>query len=62
MTPLNDHQKQLLFDYSLGLTTERENDEAEALIAASDEAVELYQSMQHTLAPLDTVEVGALSR
>jgi hypothetical protein len=57
MTTLSDRQKQLLFDYSLGLTSERDNDEAEALIAASEEAVELYQSIQHTLAPLDTVEV-----
>jgi hypothetical protein len=56
MTPLNDHQKQLLFDYSFGLTSDRENDEAEALIAASDEAVELYQSVQSALAPLDALE------
>jgi len=56
MTPLNDHQKQLLFDYSFGLTSDRENDEAEALIAASEEAVELYQSIQRTLAPLDSLE------
>ncbi|HSW02252.1 MAG TPA: hypothetical protein VLI39_18960 [Sedimentisphaerales bacterium] len=57
MTTLNDRHKQLLFDYSLGLTSESENDEVEALIAANEEAVELYQSIQTTLAPLDTVEV-----
>lgn len=57
MTPLSDRQKQLLFDYSLGLTSEREVDEVEALIAANEEAVELYQSIQLTLAPLDSVEV-----
>lgn len=57
MTTLSDRQKQLLFDYSFGLTSERENSEAEALIAESEEAVELYQSLQRTLAPLDTVEV-----
>ncbi len=57
MTPLSDRQKQLLFDYSLGLTSERENEEVEALIAANEEAVELYQSIQLTLAPLDSVEV-----
>ncbi len=56
MTPLSDYQKQLLFDYSLGLTTERENDEAVALIAGSEEAVELYQSVQQALAPLDSVK------
>jgi hypothetical protein len=57
MTTLNDRHKQLLFDYSLGLTSEPENDQVEALIAANEEAVELYQSIQMTLAPLDTVEV-----
>jgi hypothetical protein len=56
MTPLSDHQKQLLFDYSLGLTSAREGSEAEALIASHEEAVELYQSMQLTLAPLESVE------
>lgn len=57
MTPLSDRQKQLLFDYSLGLTSEREDKEAEALIAANEEAVELYQSIQRTLSPLNTVKV-----
>lgn len=57
MTTLSDRQRQLLFDYSLGLSSERENEEAEALIAASEDAVELYQSIQLTLAPLDAVEV-----
>lgn len=57
MTTLSDRQKQLLFDYSLGLTSERENEEAETLIAANEDAVELYQSIQLTLAPLDRVEV-----
>jgi len=56
MTTLNDRQKQLLFDYSFGLTSGRENDEAEALIAANDQAVDLYQSIQLTLAPLDAVK------
>src|SRR5512133_83358 len=56
MTPLSDRQKQLLFDYSFGLTSEQENDEAEALIAAREEAVELYQSVQSALAPLDNLE------
>ncbi|MGE5296076.1 MAG: hypothetical protein ACM3VT_14730 [Solirubrobacterales bacterium] len=57
MTTLSDRQRQLLFDYSLGLTSERENEEVEALIAANEDAVELYQSIQLTLAPLDTVDV-----
>ncbi len=57
MTTLNDRHRQLLFDYSLGLTSESETTEAEALIASNEDAVELYQSMQLVLAPLDTVEL-----
>lgn len=57
MTTLSDRQRQLLFDYSLGLTSEREAEEAEALIASNEEAVEFYQSLQRTLAPLENVEL-----
>lgn len=57
MTTLTDRQRQLLFDYSLGLTTENETDEAESLIASNEEAGELYQSLQRTLAPLEKVEL-----
>jgi len=57
MTTLNDRHRQLLFDYSLGLTSDPETSEAEALIASNEDAVELYQSMQLALAPLDTVEL-----
>ncbi len=57
MTTLNDQQKQLLFDYSLGLTSECESDEVEALITGNEDAVEFYQCLQRTLAPLDTVEM-----
>ncbi len=56
MTPLSDQQKQLLFDYSLGLTSDREAAEAEKLLSWSEEAVELHQTLEQTLAPLDTME------
>ena len=56
MTPLSDQQKQLLFDYSLGLTSEREAAAADKLLSWSVEAVELHRTLQQTLAPLDTVE------
>jgi hypothetical protein len=57
MTPLTDRQKQLLFDFSLGLTTEHETLEAERLLASSDEAAALHHLLRDTLAPLDTLEV-----
>ncbi len=57
MTTLNDDQKQLLFDYSLGLTSEHEITEAEMLLASSPEAAEIHQTLRGTLAPLESVEV-----
>jgi len=56
MTPLNDQQKQLLFDYSLGLTSGREAAQAEKLLSWNEEAIALHRTLQQTLAPLDTVE------
>ena len=56
MTSLSDQQKQLLFDYSLGLASDREAAEAEKLLSWSEEAIELHRTFQQTLAPLDTVE------
>ena len=43
MTPLNGQQKQLLFDYSMGLTSQRDSAEAERLLATHQEALEIYQ-------------------
>lgn len=59
MTPLDSQQKQLLFDYSLGLTSTEENPEAEHLLATSEEAAEIYHALRAALAPLDCVEVEA---
>jgi len=56
MTPLSDQQRQLLFDYSLGLASDREEAEAEDLLSWNQEAVELHRTLQQALAPLDTVE------
>ena len=56
MTSLTGQQKQLLFDYSLGLTSDREAAEAEKLLSWNQEAIELHRTLQTTLAPLDTVD------
>jgi hypothetical protein len=56
MTPLSDQQKQLLFDYSLGLASDREAAAVEKLLSWNEEAVELHQTLEQTLAPLDTME------
>jgi len=56
MTPLSDTQKQLLFDYSLGLTSGHDTAEAEDLLAASHEAARLYDALLSALSPLETIE------
>jgi len=58
MTPLNSQQMQLLFDYALGLTSEDEGAEAEALVATDPEAAQFYHTLRNTLSPLDALEVG----
>jgi prepilin-type processing-associated H-X9-DG protein len=57
MTPLSDAQKQLLFDYSFGMTCEREAAEAEQLLSSSDEAAQLYDLLKSALSPLENVEL-----
>ena len=56
MSSLNDVQKQLIFDYSLGLTSPEESTEAEALISANEEAARIRAQLRSVLAPLDSLE------
>ena len=56
MTPLSDAQKQLLFDYSFGMTGERDTAEAEQLLSSSPEAAQLCDLLKSALSPLDAVE------
>ncbi len=58
MIPLNGQQKQLLFDYSMGLTSQRDSAEAERLLATHEDALEIYQALKNTLSMLDSCEVG----
>ncbi len=55
MTSLTNQQKQLLFDYCIGLTSEKETAEAEALISSSEEAAEIHSKLKAALAPLEAV-------
>ncbi len=57
MTPLRDQQKQLLFDYSLGLTSARQSAEARRLLSQNEEAVKVYQTFQNVLSPLESLEL-----
>ncbi len=56
MSPLNNQQKQLLFDYCIGLTSEEQTAEAEDLIASNNEAAEIHSKLKAALAPLETVQ------
>ncbi len=56
MTSLSAHQKQLLFDYSLGLTSARERAEAQKLLSQNQEAIKVYQTFHNILSPLESVE------
>ncbi len=53
MNPINDEQKQLLFDYSMCLTSPEETAEAEVLISSSTEASDIYSNLKAALSPLD---------
>jgi hypothetical protein len=56
MTSLNNQHKQLLFDYCVGLTSEKESAKAEELIASSTEAAEIHSRIEAALAPLKALE------
>jgi len=56
MSPLNNEQKQLLFDYCIGLTSQKETAEADALISSNKEAAEIHSKLKAALTPLDSLE------
>jgi len=57
MRSLSNQQKQLLFDYCIGLTSQEETTEAEALISSNEEASELYTKLKSSFLPLDSLEL-----
>jgi hypothetical protein len=56
MSPLKDRQKQLLFDYCIGLTSQEQTAEVQALISANEEAAEIHSKLKAALAPLETIQ------
>jgi hypothetical protein len=56
MTKLNNQQKQLLFDYCLGLTTQESTAEAEVLIASNSQAAEIHSKLKAAISPLKRLE------
>jgi hypothetical protein len=56
MRSLSNQQKQLLFDYCIGLTSPEETAEAEALISSNEEAVELHAKLKSAFSALESLE------
>ena len=56
MRSLSNQQKQLLFDYCIGLTPQEETAEAEVLISSNEEAAELHAKLKSAFSPLDSLE------
>jgi hypothetical protein len=54
--PLNNEQKELIFDYCMGLTNEEESAEADHLIFSNAEAQEIHSKLQAALNPLEQIE------
>jgi len=57
MSSLNNQQKQLLFDYCIGLTSDEEAGEVKALISSNQEAAEIHSRLKAALSPLDSIEL-----
>lgn len=55
MTLLNKQQKQLIFDYCLGLVSPEQCTQAKSLIDSDTQASELYSSLKDSLSVLDTI-------
>ncbi len=56
MSPLSNEQKELLFDYCMGLASETEAAEAKQLISSNAEAEQIYSRLKAALVPLESLE------
>ena len=56
MIQLTSEQKQLLFDYCIGLKSQEQIAEAEELISSNKEAAQIHSKLKVILAPLNTLE------
>jgi prepilin-type processing-associated H-X9-DG protein len=55
MTSLNNQQKELLFDYCLGITSEAESSQAQELVFSNGEAAKFVTSIKASLSPLESI-------
>jgi prepilin-type processing-associated H-X9-DG protein len=55
MTALNIQQKELLFDYCLGITSEAESAKAQELVFSNEQAAKFVTSVKASLSPLESI-------
>jgi prepilin-type processing-associated H-X9-DG protein len=55
MTQLNNQQKELLFDYCLGITSEAESAQAQELVFSNEQAAKFVTSIKASLSPLESI-------
>jgi hypothetical protein len=56
MSPLENEQKELIFNFCMGLTSKEESAEAEALISSNEEASNIHSKIKSTLLPLNSLK------
>lgn len=56
MTDLTIEQRQLLFDYCIGISTKREAAEAQELVFSNPQAAQLVEQIKTALSPLNTLQ------
>ena len=55
MISLNNQQKELLFDYCLGITSEAESAQAQELVFSNEQAAKFVTSIKSSLSPLESI-------
>ena len=55
MISLNNQQKELLFDYCIGLTSEQESAQAQELVFSNEQAAKFVTSIKASLSPLESI-------
>jgi prepilin-type processing-associated H-X9-DG protein len=55
MISLNNQQKELLFDYCLGITSEAESAKAQELVFSNEQAAKFVTSIKASLSPLESI-------
>lgn len=55
MKQLKKRQKELLFDYCIGIISEKETAKFEELISSNKEATDIHRKLKEALAPLESI-------